>query len=178
MSKRVTVALIAGIVLLGVLIGSFVYVRTHRSIRFDKSYTWTVRYTGGKEMLVRGKNIDSIKNDARELVAALNGTNADPESFRTPRDKEPTDPPKIAFKQIVKGVADIEVINAEYLTQRMGSSGAQVYLAQVTYTLTENPDIQKVNFMFEEGDHAMPGIYVREDFQNYPIANQEGRRTR
>jgi hypothetical protein len=178
MSKRATVALISGIVLLGVLIGAFVYLRAHRSTGYDKSYTWTVRYSGGKEVLVRGKNIDSIKNDARELVSALNGTNANSESFRTPQDKEPTEPPKIVFKRIAKGVADIEVINAEYLTQRMGSSGAQAYLAQVTYTLTENPGIQKVNFIFEEGDHAMPGIYVRRDFPNYRIENKDDRRTR
>jgi hypothetical protein len=49
-----------------------------------------------------------------------------------------------------------QIMNAEYLTQRMSSSGAQDYLASVTYTLTENRQINKVNFIYEEDDNAMP----------------------
>jgi len=178
MLKKVGVALVAGVLLISVLIGYFVFRRKQSYLRYDKSYTWNVQYDSGREMLVRGKNIDSMKNDAHKLVAALNGTNADPESFRTPEDREPTDPPKIKFKRIAEGVADIEIINAEYLTQRMGSSGAQAYLAYVTYTLTENSGVKKVNFIFEEGDHAMPGIYSREDFPNYVIERKNNHRSK
>lgn len=59
--------------------------------------------------------------------------------------------------KVEHGAAFVQIINAEYLTQRMGSSGAQDYLASVTYTLTENKQIKKVNFFFEEGDQAVPG---------------------
>jgi spore germination protein GerM len=72
-------------------------------------------------------------------------------------------------------VAFVEIINAEQVTQSMGSSGAQDYLASVTYSLTENRQIKKVNFIFEEGDHAVPGIYTRESFANYKIVNEGNR---
>jgi spore germination protein GerM len=150
MSKKVGVALVAGIPLISVLIGYFVLLRKQTYVRYDRSYTWNVQYDSGREMLIRGQNIDSIENDARKLVAALNGTNADPESFRTPGNRAPADPPKIKLKRIAEEAADIEIINAEYLTQRMGASGAQAYLASVTYTLTENPGVKKVNFILKK----------------------------
>jgi spore germination protein GerM len=65
----------------------------------------------------------------------------------------------------------IEVINAEHLTQRMGSTGAEVYLAEAVFTLTECPGITSVRFAFEEGDHARPGAYSRANFMgNFKVA--------
>lgn len=60
--------------------------------------------------------------------------------------------------------AYVEIPDATFLTQRSGSEGAQVYLAEVTYSFTELKGIEKVNFNFAEGDHAVPGTYKREDF--------------
>ncbi|MBL7723854.1 MAG: hypothetical protein JNK27_06880 [Chitinophagaceae bacterium] len=60
----------------------------------------------------------------------------------------------------------LKIPDAEYLTQRMGSSGPTVYLAGVVYNFTEIPGINYVNFDFEEGDHAQPGTYSRESFSN------------
>ena len=114
--------------------------------------------------MVRGRNIDQIKDDPGKLISALNGSDREPESFRTPEDREPDDPPKVKLGKIEKGTAFVEVINAEYLTQRMGTSGAQDYLASVTYTLTENPGIKVIHFVFDEGDHATPGEYTRDSF--------------
>lgn len=51
-----------------------------------------------------------------------------------------------------------------YLTQQMGSSGADAYLAEVTYNLTELTGINYVDIRFKEGDHAQPGVYSRTDF--------------
>lgn len=59
----------------------------------------------------------------------------------------------------------LRIIDAQYLTQQMGSSGAQMYLLEATYAYTELPDINSVNFGFEEGDHAIPGTYTRESFK-------------
>jgi len=53
---------------------------------------------------------------------------------------------------------------AEHLTQRMGSTGAEHFLATATFTLIEYDSIKFVNFIFEEGDHAKPGLYSRESF--------------
>lgn len=74
------------------------------------------------------------------------------------------------LKEIKEHTASVEVINAEFLTQRMGSAGADEFLAVATYTLTEHKDIQVVNFIFEEGDHAVPGPYTRRYFlKNWKI---------
>ena len=58
----------------------------------------------------------------------------------------------------------VKVLDATRLTQGLGSTGAQEYLAQVTFSLTSVPGILDVNFEFEEGDHASPGTFDRTRF--------------
>jgi len=58
----------------------------------------------------------------------------------------------------------VKVIKSAYLTQQIGSSGAEAYLAEVTYNLTELNGINFVDIRFKEGDHASPGTYSRTDF--------------
>ncbi|HYA85716.1 MAG TPA: hypothetical protein VEI57_01460 [Nitrospirota bacterium] len=41
-----------------------------------------------------------------------------------------------------KQVANIEIANEQYLIRKMASVGAQDSLAEVTFTLTENPGIE------------------------------------
>lgn len=48
----------------------------------------------------------------------------------------------------------------------MGTTGAQAYLAELTYSMTEVPTVKYVNFDFQEGDHASPGVYQKIDFEN------------
>ncbi len=96
----------------------------------------------------------------------MNKSAADSETFRTPDGMEPKDPPKLKLITIAGSVVSIEVINSEYLTQRMGSTGADAFLAVTTFTLTEFEGVNSVRFIFEEGDHAQPGLYRREDFLN------------
>lgn len=60
----------------------------------------------------------------------------------------------------------VKIKESTYLTQRMGSSGAKDYMSTTTFTLTELKGIKKVNFNFEEGDHATPGTYSREYYIN------------
>lgn len=126
-----------------------------------EGYTW---WSNDGIVLVRGNNIDKIRDDIDKLIYAINRSDKSPETFRTPKNKEPVDVPKLKLIGIKGNIASVEVINAEHLTQRMGSSGADYFLAQSTFTLTENKNIQFVNFIFEEGDHASPGIYSRKDF--------------
>lgn len=177
MEKKLVIALMLTISFIGAVFGVMVYLREHRSGLPDNDHIWHVEAgsPAETEALVRGKKIDAVRNDAKKLVAALNGTDKDPETFRTQGDREPNDPPKVRLLNVTDHTASVEIINAEYLTQRMGSSGAQAYLASVTFTLTENPQIKKVNFIFEEGDHAMPGTYTRLDFKNYKIVTPDGR---
>ena len=59
--------------------------------------------------------------------------------------------------------------NAEHLTQRMGSSGPEMYFATVYFNLTAVPGIRYVNVDMEEGDHAGPGVYGPNNFKDYKV---------
>lgn len=59
----------------------------------------------------------------------------------------------------------VQIKDAHFLTQQMGSTGARSYLAEATYAFTEIPEIRVVVFHFEEGDHARPGAYTRAYFE-------------
>lgn len=63
--------------------------------------------------------------------------------------------------------AIVKIVNSVYLTQEMGSAGARAFLAEATYSLTEINGIEAVDFRFEPGDHAMPGILTRRSFENF-----------
>lgn len=63
--------------------------------------------------------------------------------------------------------ATVKIADATYLTQEMGSAGARAYLAEATYSLTEIEGIAAVDFRFEAGDHAMPGILTRRSFEGF-----------
>ena len=131
----------------------------------DEDYTWNVVIgSSDGDTLVRGKKIDTIKSDINKLIYALNKSDQDPEAFRTPKNKEPIDPPKMKFIGIQDQVVNVEVVNATHLTQRMGTTGAEVFLAVATFTLTEYDNIKFVNLIFNEGDHAAPGLYSRKQF--------------
>ncbi|MCT4673100.1 MAG: hypothetical protein ACPGSG_11195 [Prolixibacteraceae bacterium] len=58
----------------------------------------------------------------------------------------------------------VRVNRSEELTEHMGSSGARTCLGIITFTLTENPNVKKVDMEFECGSHASPGTYSRADF--------------
>ena len=51
------------------------------------------------------------------------------------------------------------------LTNNIGDTGAENYLATVVYNLTELPGIKYVNLNFIPGNHAEPGVYSRNDFK-------------
>ncbi len=60
--------------------------------------------------------------------------------------------------------AFIDIDNSDYLTQQMGTTGADEYLTKLIFTLTELENINYVKLNFMEGDHALPGTYERTDF--------------
>ncbi len=131
----------------------------------NPAYHWTADLSQpGQDLLVRGHKIDQIRDNLDQLIYALNGSDLDPESFRTPEDQESPGLPKLMLIKVQGNQAVVEIINARYLTQRMGSTGADAFLAEATFTITEHPRIDTVYFHFEEGDHARPGLYTREDF--------------
>ena len=56
----------------------------------------------------------------------------------------------------------VKIQESNYLTQNMGSAGADAYMSVATFTLTETKNVNYVNFDFVEGDHATPGTYSRQ----------------
>lgn len=58
----------------------------------------------------------------------------------------------------------INIPNSQYLSDKIGNTGAYNYLATAVYNLTELKNIKFVHFTFKEGEHASPGTYKRSDF--------------
>lgn len=59
----------------------------------------------------------------------------------------------------------VKIPNSNRLTNELGNTGADNYLASATYTLTELKNIKYVNIDMKPGDHAEPGVYSRDDFK-------------
>ena len=57
--------------------------------------------------------------------------------------------------------------NADFLTEQMGSSGSEQYIAQAVLNLTSANGVKYVRIDFEMGSHAMPGVWSKEDFKDY-----------
>lgn len=60
-----------------------------------------------------------------------------------------------------------EIKDSEYLGERMGTTGAASYLADVVINLTSVSKIKYVKIDFDEGSHATPGIWSAKDFSDY-----------
>ena len=59
------------------------------------------------------------------------------------------------------------IVDSEYLGERMGTSGAALYLADVIINLTSVDKIKYVKIDFDEGSHATPGIWSANDFNDF-----------
>jgi hypothetical protein len=60
-----------------------------------------------------------------------------------------------------------EIKNAEFLTERMGSFGAEHYIAMAVLNLTSANGINFVRIDFTEGSHASPDVWSRQNFAAY-----------
>lgn len=69
--------------------------------------------------------------------------------------------PEVLYLGMENGKIQIGVSNDSQLTSGMGSSGAISYMNAVTFTLGSFPGVEQIEFKFEEGDHAAPGVYTR-----------------
>lgn len=75
--------------------------------------------------------------------------------------------PKVQITDMIldeDSILNVYIDEATYLTQQMGSYGAQEYLMHSVYAFTDLGKIKAVYFHFEEGDHAEPRLYFRTDF--------------
>src|SRR6185437_12188484 len=73
---------------------------------------------------------------------------------------------KLDLKKISHDTIYVKIPDSKKLTNGLGDTGAQNYLAAATFTLTELKNVRFVNIDMEPGDHAEPGVYSRDDFKN------------
>lgn len=119
-------------------------------INKDTHYFWFADFAGKKGFtMVRNRPIPVDSLTANDIIQALNDLY--PEI-------------KLSFVAISNDSMFLTINNSNYLTNSTGSSGAEAYLAEATYNLTEIKGISFVHFNFKKGNHASPGTYSRTDF--------------
>lgn len=120
----------------------------------EEKLIWTTAYDSlsGNYLLKQQREADTDSLTAPELIAGINAV---------------WENVQLEFIKISNDSIYTTIPNSEFLTQRMGSAGAAEYMAVSTYNLTELKNIRFVNYAFEEGDHAAPGTFSREDFRNF-----------
>jgi hypothetical protein len=57
--------------------------------------------------------------------------------------------------------------DAAYLTEQMGTTGAEIYLADLVLNLTSVAGIKYVNLDLAEGSHMQPGVWSADNFKKY-----------
>ena len=73
---------------------------------------------------------------------------------------------KVALR---KDTLHLKISNSEYLTNQMGSSGPNQYIAQAVINLVSVPGVKYVHIDYKEGSHAAPGTWSRKNFPGYII---------
>lgn len=71
---------------------------------------------------------------------------------------------RLSFLKTSNDTIYVKVINSPALTESMGTTGADSFLAIATFTLTEIKNIEYVYFEIEDGSHAQKGVQTRESF--------------
>lgn len=130
---------------------SYATARADSLSKADTHYLWEPAFDKKTKKMVMRKvrpiPVDSLTKE--NLIAVLNDEYADI---------------KVRFVKISGDTIFIKAGGGAYLSKQMGSSGSEIYMAEVTYNLTELPNINYVHFDFKPGDHAIPGTYSRTDF--------------
>jgi hypothetical protein len=174
MEKKYTMALVIGVIVIGCLIAVTMLLKKNSYVADEQQYVWRAEYDSeGAARLVRGKRIQDIRTEMSKLISALNRSMEKSELSSAIGDRDLSVFPKITLRKTAPPLVVVEIVNDKYLSEGMGSSGAQDYLALVTYTLTESPGVRSVEFVFQPGEHAMPGVYSRESFSGYTIVKKD-----
>lgn len=119
-------------------------------------YYWHTDFdtTLNRDFIIRGKMLDSIPRYPSELISILNMRKSNC---------------KIEYIKVTGDSISIRILDDEYLTEQMGSSGAMCFLAETVFTLTENDLIKFVRIEMDYGSHASPGLYTRDNFKDMII---------
>jgi hypothetical protein len=74
---------------------------------------------------------------------------------------------RLEFVKTSHDTVFVHIPESHGLTEQIGSTGAEMYLASTTYSLTGVKGVRYVNYDFVEGDHAAPGVYSRDNFKQF-----------
>ena len=64
------------------------------------------------------------------------------------------------------------IYDSQYLGNQMGSTGAEVYIADVVLNLAEIPGVKYVAIKMEEGSHAQSGVWTKQNFEQYKTVKE------
>ena len=74
---------------------------------------------------------------------------------------------QLKYDRISGDTVYVSIENAEWLTNRAGSSGAEQYLSFASLNLLEAKAVHYVTYVFTPGSHARPGTWSRKDFADW-----------
>ncbi|MGN6249288.1 MAG: hypothetical protein ACTHNG_13115 [Ginsengibacter sp.] len=118
----------------------------------NRSMIWTVQPQDSSRQKLRAPDSTQIKTmSSTQLIDLLNQSYPDIH---------------LDFIKISHDTIYVKIPDSSNLTNDIGDTGAENYLASTTYTLTEMKNIRYVNIAMKGGDHAEPGVYSRDDFKD------------
>ncbi len=118
----------------------------------NRSLIWTIERQGNeKEKLKAPDSTRAADYSSAQLIALLNQNYPDVQ---------------LNLIKISHDTIYVKIPDSKKLTNELGDTGAEEYLASATYTLTETKNIHFVNINMKAGDHAEPGVYTRDDFKS------------
>lgn len=122
------------------------------SVKYRKALlpVWEYNHNPGVEMPLKLREIDAESVSAQYLIDIMN-FQYDGKVY-------------MKYIQLSGDTLHVKIDNSTFLTQQMGTMGADAYLSVATYTLTELDYVNTVYFEFKEGDHAVPGNYSRKHY--------------
>jgi len=115
------------------------------------------------------KSPDTLEAKVIKKIHELNSSNKDPETFSAPEGKPlHLYPPKLKLIKVSSDTVYLTVINDFYLTQSMGSAGAEDHIVRTGVSLLKIDGVNYVDFSFDAGDHAYPGTFSKAGYREHP----------
>ena len=116
------------------------------AVKKDSHYFWSSNFDNKGLVMVRTRPLPDDSLTTTNIIQLMNDIY--PEI-------------KVEFNRISNDTIFINIPNSTYLTEQAGSSGPEVYFAELTYNLTELKNINYVDIKFKKGNHASPGTFTR-----------------
>lgn len=113
-------------------------------------------YDVEKDIPVKKEKTESEDRNIQELLQTVN--------------LQYKDKVKLDFVKLGHDTLFLKIENADHFARESGSLGAQAILSTIIFTLTESDSIHYVDLDFEEGDHAAPGTYTRDQFKQRSVS--------